>query len=801
MKNKKLLTKALISGSLTGCIIPLVTLGSCSSNVTNTSSVGLSKTTKQDDNAAYCTITFDDLGGKAIITGAKVVPIQPGKPIGSIKFPIATKEGSRFQWWCTDLTKPEETQISLGKIVTNNMTLYPYFDTEIKIKNCVGITAIETTKLWLDVADEENAPNLQYSKEFAKKDSWHDVPTEETEALEIKPGENVFLVGDNPEGFNIQNKYSNIRFSDTGAVNLVGNIMGLVDGGADTDEEGDITVIPSTHCFANLFAGNKAIKYVSDKFLPATELTDYCYNLMFDGCTLMKLAPTLPATTLKTGCYMGMFQNCDSLGMVNLKYEGAFNNEYFNDWLSNVDSKGQLIYGGTASSAAGFIPSTWSVIKPETSETIKVVCTDNEAQAEGYKFAAGHSYHFQAQHPDGGLCKNISWLSTNTNVASVNPDTGVVTGIRANKPGETCEIVAYSKFDKDVKNSKPIIVRELDAENRCMTFRNLDATYPTDFYFDFIGAGDAPTFEYSRNGTVWHKLWIGQPIKISPNEKVYIKGDNKEGLNGKLDGGYGNQSQTRFFFMPDGTNTQLGLIEVGGSIMGLVDDGRGEMSTVPSTYCFNNLFKNVTAIQKVTRNFLKYATGLTIGCFESLFAFDVAKITETNYSALIQIPALFVTNLSEAAGCYESMYSGCTSLTKNLTLNEAGTAYDDDSKYLSNATTLGDYCYEHMFYNCSKLETAPALPATTATEGCYYATFQACTSLKTKQIGAIAFNVPTDYSCFQTYAMNDGTSDKFYTSSSGRSKVFKFTDISADNCVTYMINVRTDPSEGETYYA
>jgi hypothetical protein len=34
-----------------------------------------------------------------------------------------------------------------------------------------------------------------------------------------------------------------------------------------------------------------------------------------------------------------------------------------------------------------------------------------------------------------------------------------------------------------------------------------------------------------------------------------------------------------------------------------------------------------------------------------------------------------------------------------------------------------------MFYNCSSLTTAPALPATTLTDYCYYGMFWNCTSL------------------------------------------------------------------------
>ena len=47
--------------------------------------------------------------------------------------------------------------------------------------------------------------------------------------------------------------------------------------------------------------------------LPATKLTDGCYNYMFKGCTALTTAPELPATRLSENCYQGMFEGCTSL--------------------------------------------------------------------------------------------------------------------------------------------------------------------------------------------------------------------------------------------------------------------------------------------------------------------------------------------------------------------------------------------------------------------------------------------------------------------------------------------------------
>ena len=67
-----------------------------------------------------------------------------------------------------------------------------------------------------------------------------------------------------------------------------------------------------------------------------------------------------------------------------------------------------------------------------------------------------------------------------------------------------------------------------------------------------------------------------------------------------------------------------------------------------------------------------------------------------------------------ADNCYYAMFYGCTSLTQAPALP---------------ATTLTEGCYFSMFCDCTALTQAPDLPATTLAPNCYYAMFQRCTSL------------------------------------------------------------------------
>ena len=64
--------------------------------------------------------------------------------------------------------------------------------------------------------------------------------------------------------------------------------------------------------------------------------------------------------------------------------------------------------------------------------------------------------------------------------------------------------------------------------------------------------------------------------------------------------------------------------------------------------------------------------------------------------------------------CYQQMFYGCTALTTAPALP---------------ATSLNYYCYQEMFSHCTALTTAPALPATSLAEGCYQEMFDHCSAL------------------------------------------------------------------------
>ena len=143
-----------------------------------------------------------------------------------------------------------------------------------------------------------NAPVLFYSIDKTNWTLW------DYSELSFSSDHSLYLYGDNPDGFNSQDRWS--RFVTNGSdFGVSGDIMSLI------DYKQDLTIIPSTFCFRSLFRDCVGLNSAPE--LPATTLAGNCYSLMFSGCTSLTVAPELPATTLAGYCYSSMFSGCTSL--------------------------------------------------------------------------------------------------------------------------------------------------------------------------------------------------------------------------------------------------------------------------------------------------------------------------------------------------------------------------------------------------------------------------------------------------------------------------------------------------------
>ena len=121
--------------------------------------------------------------------------------------------------------------------------------------------------------------------------------------INVNAGDKILVKGNNSQ-------YSGnfIDTTSTAYYAVYGNIMSLIS--ADNFE--NLTTFTSNNVFHMLFF-NTHITDASDLVMPATALTEWCYDQMFAGCSSLTSAPELPATTLAERCYQQMFRDCTSL--------------------------------------------------------------------------------------------------------------------------------------------------------------------------------------------------------------------------------------------------------------------------------------------------------------------------------------------------------------------------------------------------------------------------------------------------------------------------------------------------------
>ena len=160
-------------------------------------------------------------------------------------------------------------------------------------------------------------------------------------------------------------------------------------------------------------------------------------------------------------------------------------------------------------------------------------------------------------------------------------------------------------------------------------------------------------------------------------------------------------------------------------------------SDVPQTYSFEssssfrcntkfNVFGNLNSLNA-------YSNTLDDDNYCYLFE-EMSVVSAKN----LILPA---TTLAEY--CYSNMFWNCRSLISTPEILPATTLanYCYYSMFYNcasltstpelPATTLANYCYSSMFWGCTSLTQAPALPATTLAQGCYERIFYGCTSLTT----------------------------------------------------------------------
>lgn len=393
------------------------------------------------------------------------------------------------------------------------------------------------------------------------------------------------------------------------------------------------TILPATtlaqSCYTSMFQNCTVLTTAPE--LPATVMAQSCYGAMFYGCSALRVAPELPATTLAAGCYAQMFQGCVT--------------------LTNAPELPAENLEGACYSSMFKGCSNLTYIKCMASDTtVSGVTTD---WTDGV-------------YATGTFVKrtSVSW-TTGTS--------GIPQGWTVREEGEA-----------PITSATPFFIENLNSSGKVLIYikNNGSPSYST--YY--------PQLKYSFNGTTWY-TWSADSqlsVFIPANTRLYIKAASDNG-------GFTISSSYYRHFEANGN------ISIGGNILSLAYSNFTSQSTVNKTYTFEYAFKDVTTLISASRLILPNST--YNGCYSHMF---------DGCTGLIDAPKLPATYLYES--CYSQMFCNCSSLT---------TAPPELP-----ATSLANFCYYNMFHGCTALTKAPTIGGITNNYNCCISMFNGCSNLK-----------------------------------------------------------------------
>lgn len=164
-----------------------------------------------------------------------------------------------------------------------------------------------------------------------------------------------------------------------------------------------------------------------------------------------------------------------------------------------------------------------------------------------------------------------------------------------------------------------------------------------------------------------------------------------------------------------------------------------EMTTAPSELpaltmalnCYLGMFNGCSKLTKVPSKLP--ATTLAQGCYAQMFQ---------NCSSLVTPPSE-ICGLAMENSCFQHMFDGCSAITTAPVISATRINNTNCCTYMFHncssletvpnnmlsATALTSGCYGYMFQGCTKMTTAPMLPAPTLTTNCYQYMFDGCSKL------------------------------------------------------------------------
>jgi len=213
-------------------------------------------------------------------------------------------------------------------------------------------------------------------------------------------------------------KYINIRPSMK--TEIYGNVMSLLKG---KDNLESATTIEANNAFYGLFAGADKLVNNTDRLLvlPATTLTEGCYQDMFNGCKGIEKAPELPAPKLEKNCYQEMFYDCAKLNHVKCLATDISAENSTKDWLgkAGTEATGPKVL----ESAVPMTPNSDDGVPTAWTAAIVVESVTLSSSELALVIGEGDVTLTATVKPDDATDKTVTWTSSNPAVATVTATT------------------------------------------------------------------------------------------------------------------------------------------------------------------------------------------------------------------------------------------------------------------------------------------------------------------------------------------------------------------------------------------
>ena len=493
-------------------------------------------------------------------------------------------------------------------------------------------------------------------------------------SLELKRDDVISFKGTNTT-------YNDKQIKTNFFYDVYGNSMSLLYG----DNFENQTVLGSEYVFYRLFYQG-LVTNAKNLILPATTLSNNCYNTMFRDCVGLVSAPALPATTLKLNCYQMMFQGCYSLATAPALPATTLASYCYDN----------MFYRCTALTSAPSLPATtlaarcyqYMFANCTALTTAPVLPATTLAQScYAYMFAgcsslasapalpattlATYCYTYMFQNCTGLTAAPVLPAKTLLNYCYNNMFKGctslnyikcLATDISASNSTSnwTNNVASAGTFVKDSAmsgwttgaNGIPtgwVVEDEGGYESMYFTIKSLEDGNNINWQ-----AGN--DMEYSLNDGAW-TAW-GGACNLNANDTVRFRKVATEKYNHNIFG-YKN-------------------IEVYGNIMSLVYGENFEGQTVLTIpYIFESLLSAALCVN--AENLVLPATTLSEGCYRLMFA----------ASTITKAPVLPATTL--ATYCYSSMFSSCNNLNYVKCLATDISAFGCTGRWLSEVAVSGTF--------------------------------------------------------------------------------------------------------------